>query len=195
MPPSRKQTNKTDLSVQYRLNAWRELLLAGATGGGATSVSSQQYMYIGHINLAKSFNGSGKHFVKLVEALQRRGVQQYVLVRNIELAKQLDRVDNVTVGPAVRSAITAYCLMPAVNVVHIHDPSDGQSGLLLTLTRSIPFVLTHRDETPEIGALAKAIYRRAAGIVYRRDADAAKHLRIYRRALESWRSPTASSGT
>lgn len=158
-------------------------------------MSSQQYMYIGHINLAKSFNGAGEQFIKLIEALQRLGVQQHVLVRNIELAKQLDRLDNVTVGPAVRSAITAYCLMPAVNVVHIHDPSDGQSGLLLTLTRSIPFVLTHQKETPGNGPLAKAIYRRAAGIVYRRDADAAKHLRIYMRALESWRSRTASSGT
>lgn len=158
-------------------------------------MSSQQYMYIGHINLAKSFNGAGEQFIKLIEALQRLGVQQYVLVRNIELAKQLDRIDTVTVGPAVRSAITAYCLMPAVDVVHIHDPSAGQSGLLLTLTRSIPFVLTHRDETPGNGPLAKAIYRRAAGIVYRQDADAAKHLRIYMRALESWRSRTASSGT
>lgn len=149
-------------------------------------------MYIGHINLAKSFNGAGEHFGKLIEALQELDVQQYVLVRNIELAKRLDLVDNVTVGPAVRSAVTAYCLMPTVDVVHIHDPSDGQSGLLLTLTRSIPFVLTHRDESPGNGPLAKTVYRRAAGIVYRGDADAAKHLRIYRRALENWRSATGS---
>ena len=150
-------------------------------------------MYIGHINLAKSFNGAGEHFVKLIEALQQLGAQQYVLVRNIELAKRLDLVDDVTVGPAVRSAVTAYCLMPAVDIVHVHDPADGQSGLLLTLTRSIPFVLTHRDESPGNGPLGKAVYRRAAGIIYKGDADAAKHLRIYKHAIESRRSAAASS--
>jgi hypothetical protein len=149
-------------------------------------------MYIGHINLAKAFNGRGEHFVELIEALRQLGVQQYVLVRNVELAKQLDRFDSVTVGPVVRSAVSAYCLMPTVDVVHIHNPSDGQSGLLLALTRSIPFVLTHQDKGPGSGPLAKAIYQRASGVVNRGDADAAKHMRIYRRARESWRSATAA---
>ncbi|MGI9232256.1 MAG: glycosyltransferase family 4 protein [Woeseiaceae bacterium] len=150
-------------------------------------------MYIGHINLARSFNGAGEHFVSLIEALQSRGVEQYVLVRNVDLAKRLDIVGHVTVGPVVRSAVTAYCLMPAVDVVHVHDPSDGQSGLLLALTRSIPFVLTNRSESTGNGPLAQAVYSRAAGIVYRNDADADKHMRIYRRALENWRSETTSS--
>ncbi len=150
-------------------------------------------MYIGHINLAKSFNGAGEHFVKLIQALQTLGVRQHVLVRNVDLAKSLDLVDDVTVGPVVRSAVTAYCLMPPVELVHVHTLSDGQSGLLLTLTRSIPFVLTHRDETPDNGPLAKAIYRRAAGIIYGNDADARKHRRIYEHAIQSWRSAAAST--
>ena len=94
-------------------------------------------MHIGHINLAKSFNGAGENFVKLIEALQEQGVMQYILVRNVALAKRLDLIDNVTVGPTVRSAIMAYCLMPHVDVVHVHNGSDGQAGLLLTLTRSV----------------------------------------------------------
>lgn len=150
-------------------------------------------MVIGHINLARSFNAAGEFFVNLVEALQSHGVEQHVLVRNIDLAKRLDLVEHVTVGPVVRSAVTAYCLMPAVDVVHVHDPSDGQSGLLLALTRSIPFVLTNRSQSPENGPLAKAVYSRAAGIVYRSDADAEKHIRIYKRALENWRSETSAS--
>lgn len=145
-------------------------------------------MYIGHINLAKSFNGAGEHFVKLIEALQEFDAQQHVLVRNIELAKRLDLVNDVVVGPAVRSAATAYCLMPAVDVVHIHAPSDGQAGLLLTLTRSIPFVLTLHDESPANGPFAKAVYRRAAGMIYQGDADAEKHMRIYQHAVSTWRS-------
>lgn len=150
-------------------------------------------MHIGHINLAKSFNGAGEHFVSLVEALREQGLRQYVLVRNIALAKRLDLVDNVTAGPAVRSAVMAYCLMPHVDVVHIHDPSDGQAGLLLTLTRSIPFVLTHRDDAPGRNPLTQAVYRRASGIIYQSDADAAKHLRIYRHAVETWREAALSS--
>lgn len=145
-------------------------------------------MQIGHINLAKSCNGAGECFVYLIEALRNLGVRQYVLVRNVALAKRLDAVDDVTVGPAVRSAVTAYCLMPQVDLVHVHDPSDGQSGLLLTLTRSIPFVLTHRQNLPGRKPLTQAVYRRAAGIIYQRDADAAKHLRIYQHAIDTWRS-------
>ncbi len=149
-------------------------------------------MHIGHINLAKSFNGAGEHFVNLVEALQQHGVQQYVLVGNVSLAKRLDLIEDVTVGPVVRSTIMAYCLMPHLDVVHVHDPSDGQSGLLLTLTRSIPFVLTHHAESPGRNPLTQAVYKRASGIVYQSDADAAKHLRIYEHAIESWRTATDS---
>lgn len=150
-------------------------------------------MHIAHINLAKSFNGAGEHFVSLIEALRGQGVQQYVLVRNIVLAKRLDLIDSVTAGPAVRSAVMAYCLTPHVDLVHIHDPSDGQAGLLLTLTRSIPFVLTHRDNAPGRNPLTQAVYKRASGIIYQSDADAAKHLRIYRHAVASWRAAAVSS--
>lgn len=150
-------------------------------------------MYIGHINLAESLDDGGDHFLTLIKALQAQGAQQYVLVRNVELAKRLDQLEDVTVGPAVRSAVTACCLMPAVDVVHVHDPCDGQSGLLLTLTRSIPFVLTNNHSSPARSPLAKAVYRRAAGMVYRGDADATRHLRIYRHAIRTWNSVASSS--
>lgn len=145
-------------------------------------------MRIGHINLAKSFNGAGENFVKLIEALQEHGTMQYVLVRNVPLAKRLDILDGVTVGPTVRSAVMAYCLMPHVDVVHIHDPAYGQAGLLLTLTRSIPFVLTHADTPNGPSPLSQAINKRASGFIYRHDANAAKHMRVYRHAIESWRA-------
>ncbi|MCP5091688.1 MAG: glycosyltransferase family 4 protein [Gammaproteobacteria bacterium] len=149
-------------------------------------------MHIGHINLAKSFNGAGEHFVKLIEALQKLGVQQYILVGNVALAKRLDLVADVTVGPVVRSAVMAYCLMPHLDLVHVHDPAEGQSGLLLTLTRSIPFVLTHHGHSPGKNPLTQAVYKRASGIIYQSDADAAKHLRIYKHAVDSWRAATAT---
>lgn len=150
-------------------------------------------MQLGHINLSKSFNGAGEHFVQLVETLQVHAVQQHVLVRNQALATRLGLVEGVTVGPVVASAVMAYCLMPTVDVVHVHDPADGQSGLLLTLTRSIPFVLTHRDGAPGKNPIMQAVYRRAAGIVYRHDADALTQLRIYRHAVNAARKATSNS--
>ncbi len=144
-------------------------------------------MYVGHINLAKSFNGAGDNFVRLIEAIQEFGAKQYILVRNTALAKRLDLVDGVTVGPTVRSAIMAYVLMPRVDIVHVHSPVDGQAGLLLTLTRSIPYVLTQNGEPASRHPLAQAINKRASGFIYRHDANAAKHLRAYQHAIDAWR--------
>ncbi len=144
-------------------------------------------MHIGHINLAKSFNGAGKSFVTLIEALQEYGVTQYVVVRDTALARRLDLVGGVTAGPTVRSAVMAYVLMPHVDIVHVHRHADGQAGLLLTLTRSMPFVLT-RDEDQAVSRnpLSQSVVRRASGFVYRNDANAAKHLRVYRHAIDAW---------
>ena len=131
-------------------------------------------MQIGHINLCKSLNGTGEHFVSLVESLQREGIEQHVLVRNKMLAKRLGTVDGVVVGPIVGSAVSAYCLMPRLDVVHIHDSDAGQAGLLLTLTRSMPFVLTHRRSVPiSWNPLTQAVYRRAASIICMDDSDMA----------------------
>ena len=172
-------------------------------------------LVIGHINLAKSFDRTSESFVSLVEGLQEKGVTQHVLVRNAALAKKLDAMDDIAVGPVVRSAVMAYCLMPQLDIVHIHDMAAGQAGLLLALTRSIPFVLTHRgDFEGGTGALAQAIYRRASRIICCDDSEvsilrhleptlrieiipdiersgaADAHLRVYQ---NSQRMPTAGS--
>jgi len=147
-------------------------------------------LYIGHINLAESFNGAGEHFVGLLETLQQHAMQQYVLVRNIALAKRLDLIDNITVGPIVRSPITAYCLMPEVDVVHIHDRSGWPAGLLFTLTKSIPFVLT-RQVSLATGKnpLNQAAYNRASGFIDENQIAVDEHLQLYRRAADSLEFP------
>lgn len=172
-------------------------------------------MHVGHIYLARTFNGTAKHFVSLVEALKREGLQQYVLVRNDKLAKRLDLVEDVVVGPIVHSAVTACCLMPHLDLVHVHDGAAGQAGLLLTLTRSIPFVLTHREPAAiNNDPITHAVYKRATGIICLDDSDiallrhydptlrlhvvpdpgrfdsASEHLRIYQ---NSQRTPIAGS--
>ncbi len=130
-------------------------------------------MHIGHINLSASLDETSEHFIVLVEMLQSQGQHQHLVVGNPELARRLRRLDRVAVAPVVRSPVSAFCLTPSLDVVHIHDPEAGQAGLLLTLTRSIPFVLTHRGALPGRNPLTQAIYRRASLVVCLDDSDQA----------------------
>lgn len=132
-------------------------------------------MLIGHINLAASIHDTGASFIGLVEALDRAGMKQHVLVRNATLAKRVDIVGgNVAIGPIVQSPVTACCLMPRVDITHVHEPSAGQAGLLLALTRSIPYILTHRATTALArNPLLHAVYRRAAAVICQDDSEVA----------------------
>jgi hypothetical protein len=170
---------------------------------------------LGHINLAASMNGTAEHFVSLTEALQRAGLRQHVLVRNATLAERIKAIADIAVGPVVQSPVMAYCLMPRVDLVHVHEPAAGHAGLLLTLTRSIPYILTHRGATKLAGnPLLQAVYRRAAIVICQDDSEiamlrhrlpglapeiipdvdrhgsAAGHLRLYQ---NSQRNPIAGS--
>lgn len=146
-------------------------------------------MRVGHICLEKSVDGTGEHFVSLIEALMREGLQQHVLVRNQTLAKRYDAIEGIDVGPIVRSAVTACCLMPHLDLVHAHDRAAGQAGLLLTLTRSIPYVLTHRESLAiNKDPITQAVYKRAAGIICLDDADIAL-LRHYDQSLRLYVVP------
>ena len=86
----------------------------------------------------------------------------------------------------------AYCLMPDVDLVHIHEVKSGQAGLLLTLTRSIPYVITAASE--DLGSknpMTRSIFHRTAQLVPPTPDEpvrqvAAEYLRIYRDALGSW---------
>ena len=123
-------------------------------------------MVIGHIILDKCTNEIGEHFVKLVEGLDRQGLRQHVLVANASLARRVSAYENVLVGPVIRAPVMAVCLMPDVAVAHVHDSKSNQAGLLLHLTRSIPFVLTRRDTAqPGRNPLARSMIARAAGVI------------------------------
>lgn len=123
-------------------------------------------MHVGHINLEKSMNGMGEHFIRLVEALDRQGLQQHVIVANQSLAQRVAICENVAIGPIATTAVMAYCLMPDVDVVHAHDPKSNQAGLVLRLTRSIPFVLTRRSpEPPARNPMSRSLIERAATII------------------------------
>jgi len=130
-------------------------------------------MQIGHINLAKTFNGIGEHFIALVEALDRQGIRQHILVGNTALARRLAVYRGVSIGPVTGSPVLACCLMPQVDVVHAHNEKSAQAGLLLKLTRSVPFILTRRRNVNPAGRpLLQSIYARAATVICTTNAGA-----------------------
>lgn len=123
-------------------------------------------MRIGHIDLSPHITAAEEQLVVLVEALTAHGIEQHVLVRNPFLAKRLSVCPGVTVGPIVRSPLTAYFLMPDVDLVHTHESRAVSAGLLLKLTRSIPYVLTYRRFIkPGNNPIRRSKYRNPEGII------------------------------
>ena len=98
-------------------------------------------MKVGQIYLEKASNEGAQLFQAVIEGLDRLAVEQHVLVACPNLARSLDGLPYVTVGPVVSTPVMAYCLVPPVDVAHVHDSKSGQVGLLLRLTRSTPYVL------------------------------------------------------
>lgn len=140
-------------------------------------------MKIGHIYLSQSSTRLARQFLSVVSGLDRLAVEQHVLVSDIGLGRGLRALPYVTVGPSVRSPVMAYCLMPAVDVVHVHDDPGSQAGLLLTLTRSVPFVLTEGAVPPDCRSpLGKSVLRRAQAMVGPSGLDPDNLLTIYREA-------------
>ena len=122
-------------------------------------------MKIGHINLAKEYGGSGHQLLMLAKALSNHRIEQHAVVSNPILARRLLEHVDISISPLVNSPVTAYGLMPNVDLAHLHDSKSMPSGLLLTMTRSIPYIVTHRSlEPPPAHALARSMYRRAEGI-------------------------------
>lgn len=119
----------------------------------------------------------------IVSELHRLVIEQHVLVADPALARHLHPMPGVTVGPRVSTPVMAYCLMPDVDVVHIHDDVSGQAGLLLTLTRSVPFVMNVTDRLKRArNPLRRSILHRAQATVEPQDLGPAELVGIYRRA-------------
>lgn len=126
-------------------------------------------------------------FAILVESLDRLAIDQHVLVSNTALARRLHSCPYVTVGPVVKTPVMAYCLMPNVDLVHIHDTKGGQVGLLMTLTRSTPFVMTFDGENKSGGnPIRRSIFDRAQAMVSSTELDTEGTIRVYRKTIDAW---------
>lgn len=144
-------------------------------------------MKIGHIYLATSSDDDARQFTSLIEAFDRLAIEQHVLVASAALARKFDSCSYVTVGPVVRTAVMAYCLMPSVDLVHIHDDKSEQAGLLFRLTRSIPFVMAAGDTSDsDLNPLTRAARQRAASLMRQSYDEHDEILASYRQAIDTW---------
>lgn len=143
---------------------------------------------IGHICLALESDEVTASLTSLVEAFDRLAIEQHVLVASVSLARRLESCPYVTVGPVVKTAVMAYCLMPNVDLVHIHDEKGEQAALLLRLTRSIPFVMTVSDADDDAGLnpLSRAVRRRAARLVQKPYGAYDEIISTYRQVIDTW---------
>lgn len=142
-------------------------------------------MKIGHVFLMAADGAAANAFVELVEGLDRLAIEQHVLVSDIAIARRLDSRPYVTVGPVVRSPVMAYCLMPTVDLVHAHDEKGGQTGLLLTLTRSIPFVLSSAAGHGS-HPLQRSVAGRAQRLIEADEFGADRLVEEYRETIDAW---------
>ena len=144
-------------------------------------------MRVGHIYLEKAPADGAPSFSALVEALDRLAIEQHVLVADAALARSLRPLPFATVGPVVQTPVMAYCLMPDSDVVHIHDDKAGQAGLLLTLTRSMPYVISAIQPVERLkNPLKRSVYERAQHLVDPALADPEELIEIYRRVTDGW---------
>lgn len=142
-------------------------------------------MEVGHVLLQPASDEALRCFSAFVEALDRLAVKQHVLIADAAVARRLRACPFVEVGPAVRSPVVASCLMPDVDVVHTHETRSGQVGLLLTLTRSIPYVLTTGPaEASKCGPFYDTVLRRARAVLDGDAYDAERFIEIYRRVVD-----------
>ena len=142
-------------------------------------------MKVGQIYLEKTSAVGARQFQILIESLDRLAIQQHVLVASADLARSLGCLPYVTVGPVVSTPVTAYCLMPDVDVAHVHDSKSGQSGLLLTLTRSIPYVMTRLEtEQSSRNPITRSVHGRAQQTIEPRALQPDALIDTYRNAAE-----------
>ena len=144
---------------------------------------------VGQIYLEKATGDGARQFQAIVEGLDRLAIEQHVLVASPELAGSLSALPYVTVGPVVGTPVMAYCLIPDVDVAHVHDGKSGQTGLLLTLTRAVPYVITSTDAAKNTKSKKRTIFGsiwdRAQATIELDDLHPDYLIETYRRALDS----------
>lgn len=142
-------------------------------------------MKVGQIYLDKTGGDSARQFQAIVEGLDRLAIDQHVLVASAELARSLSALPYVTVGPVVSTPVMAYCLIPEVDVAHVHDSKSGQTALLLKLTRAVPYVISSTEPGNNKQSMWESVWDRASATIESDDLHPDSLLESYHRALDA----------
>ena len=142
-------------------------------------------MKVGQIYLEKTGGDSARQFQAVVEGLDRLAIEQHVLVASASLARSLSALPFVTVGPVVGNPVMAYCLVPEVDVAHVYDSKSGQTALLLTLTRAIPYVITAGETGNSKQSIWHSIWERASATIETDGLHPDRLLESYHQALRT----------
>ena len=141
-------------------------------------------MKVGQIYLEKTCGDNARTFQAIVEGLDRLAIEQHVLVASADLARSLSALPYVTVGPVVGTPVMAYCLTPEIDIAHVHDSKSGQTGLLLRLTRAVPYVITTTEAARSKPSMWGSIWERASATIKSDDLHPDSLLESYRHALD-----------
>ncbi len=140
-------------------------------------------LVIGHIMLAPEFDRGAECLLRLTSLLAELGVQQHALVANGRLATRLEARAGMPVVRCASSAVEACCDLQACDLVHAHDAEAGKAALLLKLTSSQRYVLTHVPSlTNGADTVLDSLNRRADCVVCTSDAAARELRRKYAEA-------------
>lgn len=123
-------------------------------------------MVIGHILLSPEFGPGAGLLLRLASALAKLRVRQHALVASQTLADRLETQVGMPVVRSASSAVEACCDLQECDLVHAHDVEAGKAALLLKLTSSQRYVLSHRPSIDrDRDAVLSSLHRRADCIV------------------------------
>lgn len=119
-------------------------------------------MDLGHILLDRKGSDRDRDFLAMAENLDHLGVRQHFVVADDATARYLQRLAFAAGVDVTASPIVANCLISNVDLVHAHGYRAGRAGLIMTLTRGIPYVLTAiQNGRGEAMSLKGSVMRRA----------------------------------
>lgn len=137
-------------------------------------------MELGHINLDRKGSDRDRDFLAMAENLDHLGVRQHFVVADDAAARYLQRLAFAAGVDVTASPIVANCLMSNVDLVHAHGYRAGRAGLIMTLTRGIPYLLTAvENERTGTVPLKGSVRRRARAVLADDRVGAAELIDLY----------------
>lgn len=100
---------------------------------------------VSHLNFAKGFRGGERQTLLLIEALSQRGYQQTLVTRRgSELAKRVQKLENVEVIELSKPYFLHLAKMKKSPLLHAHETKAAQVAFWQHLFACTPYIITRR---------------------------------------------------